>query len=416
MAYTVSLFQPPITRKKKDGTKYKTKGEVWWLAWRDTRGKLYRKSSANIVRLFTGESIGIKNKRIAQQYATRLEERFAQGEFSLTGTIAEEKRRPLTEHYTDYEKVVLAREGTADHKADTINRVKKIIDGCGWKSLDDIKKGRFEAWLGEQKTKTGQPIGRETKNRYIWALMNFAAYLVENGRLKSNPLPGLKKAKKKDKDRKYRRIPLTWEHVVLLLKSVEESTITRRGLTPLDRSVLYRLAIMTGYRRGALRKLRVRDFQLDGDQPTVILPADAAKNGSETPPTGLGVELAGILRRYVSYQELGPDDHLFARLPDRTAEVLQADLEAAGLPTVDGQGRVVDFHALRYTYNHLLSSRGVDLGTRQKLMHHSTPELTANTYAPVVDVELIRASASLPGVPTISDSILPPAGCDSGVE
>jgi integrase len=46
----------------------------------------------------------------------------------------------------------------------------------------------------------------------------------------------------------------------------------------------------------------------------------------------------------------------------------------------DGDGRFLDFHALRVTYGTALARAGVRLQVAQRLMRHSTPVLTANVY------------------------------------
>ena len=124
----------------------------------------------------------------------------------------------------------------------------------------------------------------------------------------------------------------------------------------------------------------------------------------------VGPELVGILRRYIRQRALGPEDRLFPRLTDRTAEVLRADLEAAGIPPVDDKGRVVDLHSLRFTFNSVMHRDGIELSTRQKLMHHGSPELTANTYCSIPQAEFIKAIAAMPPAPPV-DRL--PASVDS---
>ena len=96
--------------------------------------------------------------------------------------------------------------------------------------------------------------------------------------------------------------------------------------------------------------------------------------------------LAAALRPWLASRRPG----LVFDLPERTAKLLRVDLAAAGIP-FEGPAGVVDFHALRATYATNLIRRGVSLVETQKLMRHSTPDLTANIYAKLTDDEIRKA-------------------------
>jgi len=68
--------------------------------------------------------------------------------------------------------------------------------------------------------------------------------------------------------------------------------------------------------------------------------------------------------------------------------MLRADLEAAGIPYRDPSGLVFDFHALRCQTATLADTAGVSTRVVQKMMRHSTLELTGRYTRPrVVDAE-----------------------------
>lgn len=73
------------------------------------------------------------------------------------------------------------------------------------------------------------------------------------------------------------------------------------------------------------------------------------------------------------------------------------DLAAAGIEQSAPDGRSVDVHSLRRTFGTMLARAGVPLTTTQKLMRHSTPELTARLY---IDVEPIEMAAAVDKLPT----------------
>ena len=52
-------------------------------------------------------------------------------------------------------------------------------------------------------------------------------------------------------------------------------------------------------------------------------------------------------------------------LPANTAQMMRADLAAAGIPYEDDSGRVLDFHALRHTYVSRIVESGVSVKVAQ---------------------------------------------------
>ncbi len=73
------------------------------------------------------------------------------------------------------------------------------------------------------------------------------------------------------------------------------------------------------------------------------------------------------------------------------------DGKAAGIERRRADGRSVDVHCLRRTFGTMPARAGVPLTTVQKLMRHSTPELTAKRYIDVEEIDLQEAVAKLPG-------------------
>ena len=125
-----------------------------------------------------------------------------------------------------------------------------------------------------------------------------------------------------------------------------------------------------------LASLTPERFDLAADPPTATVPAGYTKNGKEAVqplPAALADRLAPWLAT------LPPGRPVF-NLPDRTAEMIRVDLEAAGIAYETPSG-VVDFHALRGAYISNLVSSGASVKTCQVLARHSTPSLTIGIYA-----------------------------------
>src|SRR5262249_4449198 len=155
------------------------------------------------------------------------------------------------------------------------------------------------------------------------------------------------------------------------------------------RALCYRLAVATGLRFEEIKSIRPASF--DWQAPSVTVAAAYTKNRD---PATLPIpgELVDDLAAYVA--TLSPGTPVFP-LPrrGRGAEMLRIDLEAAGIPYRDAAGLVFDFHALRCEMATLADAAGITPRDVQKMMRHSTLELTGRyTRLRVVDIE---AAASM---------------------
>ena len=151
--------------------------------------------------------------------------------------------------------------------------------------------------------------------------------------------------------------------------------------------MLYRVALVTGLRRGELAALRIGDIDLDSG--VVHVQAAYAKNRRRD-LVPLHSELIAKLRAHLEGRAA---DELAFKVPSRhkSAPMLRADLEDAGLRAVDDQGRLIDFHGLRTTFVSDLVRTGAHPKTAQLLARHSTIRLVMDAYARVPDASLREA-------------------------
>src|SRR5262249_27531226 len=100
------------------------------------------------------------------------------------------------------------------------------------------------------------------------------------------------------------------------------------------------------------------------------------------------------LAAYVATREPGTPTF---PLPDREVKMLRPDLDAAGIEYQDASGLFFDFHALRCQTATLADAAGVSPRVVQKMMRHSTLELTGRYTKPrAVDIE--TATSMLPSL------------------
>ena len=177
---------------------------------------------------------------------------------------------------------------------------------------------------------------------------------------------------------------LTHEQLIALKKALDEEPDQ-------NAAAFMRLALATGMRRGALMGLRWDD--LDFTRGFITLRGETAKKGKTEiiPMTKVArAILEGVTRSESLYVFPGKDGgprHEFRRIAQRVKR-------KAGLPE--------DFrplHGLRHAYaSFLVSSGQVDLYTLQKLLTHSSPQMTQR-YAHLADEAMKRAAS-------VMDSIL----------
>jgi len=173
--------------------------------------------------------------------------------------------------------------------------------------------------------------------------------------------------------------------------------------------LVYKLAILTGCRRGEIEALTVGHLDLD---PAVLrLRPQDTKNG-EPAELPLRSDLVDDLRDWLESKRreanreaiamktsdrLPPELPLF-NVPKQYVKTLDRDLAAAEIPKRDERGRTIDFHALRHTFGTLLSVGGVTPRTAQQAMRHSEIGLTMTVYT---DPKLLDVAGAVELLPTL---------------
>ena len=83
-------------------------------------------------------------------------------------------------------------------------------------------------------------------------------------------------------------------------------------------------------------------------------------------------------------------------VPDKTAKMIQADLDDAKIPYVDDAGRYADFHSLRHSTGSLLAASGAHPKVVQSIMRHSDINMTMSRYTHIFRGQESEAVAGLP--------------------
>ena len=433
------LVEAPVS---KDGRRIRLRTRKWYGEYRDAYGW-------KSVPLFT-------DREASQQKLAELVKKAAHDQTELTLPFEAHHKRPIREHLEDYGRYLTAEGNCREHVKKTVARVRAILDGCGIAFIPGIaaekvaeflhalrgprpktplpaekdeftpremkaalggvrpaqlarllRRERLEA-TGNGKARrypratvealrelTSRGIGISTSNGYLAAFKGFSRWLVERNRTDKDRLASLSLLNA-DTDVRHERRALTEGELRAILTAAGSSPTVFQGLSGPDRLMLYATAMVTGFRASELASVSPRSLDLDSALGTVRVKAAFSKNRRESVQP-LPPEAAQALRRYLD-----------GRPPNRAvwpgkwykdaAEMLRIDLEAAGIPYRDEEGRVADFHALRHSYISLLSRSGVSPKLAQDLARHSDIRLTMNVYTHTRLYDLAGAVESLPSI------------------
>jgi integrase len=371
--------------------------------------------------------------------------------------LRESAARPLLDHLEDFRRVLAAKGNTPDHVARICGRARAVLEGCGFVRPADLQAAPVVEFLAGlradgdvpelppgQETFTGaevaallgvktETVGRRarrrlirhggqgrartypraeveallrrrrrglgvmTSNHYLVAVKALAKWLAKEGRIAANPLAHLERQNARVDVRRPRRAAAVEEFTRLTEAALRGAPFL--GIAGQDRAFLYLLAADTGLRANELASLTPESFDLDADPPTVTVRAGYSKHRREdVQPLRPGV--ADLLRPYLAGKAAGSPVRP-GTWSDNAAEMLRVDLEAAGVPYQDQQGRYFDFHGTRHTFISRLASGGVHPKLAQILARHSTITLTMDFYTHLGLHDQTAALAKLPPLPPL---------------
>ncbi len=378
------IFRQAWSQKRDDGSKRHGRTRKWYVTYRDADG---------IMRTVPGYT----DRGATVQLAARLERDAARRTEGIIDRFTDHAKRPLAEHLADWRAALVAKGRTERHAELSHNRVRRVLDGCGFTACGELSASGVQAHLADLR---GGGLSAESVNHYVRALKGFARWMVRDGRAADDPLASLTLLNSRT-DRRHDRRALEPDELRRLLDAARGGPV-RYGIAGPDRATLYLAAVGTGFRAGELRSLTPASFQLDSDPPTVTVGAAYSKRRrNDVQP--IRAELAEALAAHLAAR--GPDGPAFP-MPSacNVVRMLRADLADAGIVYRDSAGRVADFHALRHTYVSNLARAGVHPKLAQQLARHSTIALTMDRYTHTMAGELADAVNAVPYVPDSNES------------
>jgi integrase len=377
-------------------------GSTYFIVWKEA-GRTKR------------EATGLTDKRAAQKYHAEWLTARERGQVGLTDPFKVHLDRPAGDHLAEYVAAVRDDRGrSAEYVAKLGKELGNILSAARVTQLRDLSADRVREYL------SGLKVKATTKNKHRTYLFTFCKWLVKRDRLPSNPIDKVDTARRQAEEKRRRR-SLKPKELRSLLSAVStypfasravnkggrprkdgtrpapapaklsDATRADLALQGRERVLWYRVALLTGLRRGELSRVQIRHVKLK--RGVIDLPAALTKNRRRA-VIPLPASLTAALRQWVSDTARGPDDTLFA-IPDAATMSLmhQRHVAYAGIPYETAAG-FADWHGLRKTTNTFLRRKKVALRLRQRFLRHTAADLATGVYddervkemRPVVDL------------------------------
>ena len=266
---------------------------------------------------------------------------------------------PMVEEYQRYKQVEGLAEASLYEIQLTLRNFKRIV---GLSSSKGITQQAVDAFV----LKRGEEVGGNTLNKDIKNVHAFLNWAAKNRFVPSGL--EIKKVKVPQKP----VVSLSPRQVRDLLLAAERYPTIRLRVV---------LAVATGLRRGDIEAVCIGDIHFDRD----TIATRNRKAGKAMPERPVPEQVMVELSNYVATLPDG-QERLFT---DRfTSKKWNRVRDRVGMPKLK-------FHDLRKTFASLLAQRGVSTAVTQRLLEHSSPQLTNDVYTDV-DPVLRQAVELLP--------------------
>lgn len=374
------LFKPKY-RDKKGRKKQVAK---WWIEFKDPNGIVQRwglsttnqdvaditRSQLNSLNEWAKKGLSVSDDLVkwVRLQEPKLREKIYDAGLLPVGQT--NLTKPLLEHLEDYRNALLINSEDR-YVRQTITRIRKIIDGCGFKFWADIEGTKINEYISSRCEKD---TGRHTGQIYIRSFRQFANWLKKQKRITS--IPEIESMKYDKTERR----AFEYDEWSRLLKTTREGPV-RSCMTGHTRYVLYKLAMETGLRLDELSSLTRTSFNFSNC--TVFVPGKdtKGKRGHHKDATqSMTPETAELVKDLV--KDMMPNVKVFS-LTTHAPEMLRYDCIAAGIEVENYKGKIV-FHSLRHTCATFLVNQGVDIKTVQMIMRHSKIEMTMEYYTHIL--------------------------------
>jgi integrase len=215
-----------------------------------------------------------------------------------------------------------------------------------------------------------------------------------DGRASECPVANYSIGRVNDKTR--HRRALTIDEISRLLELTEKSKEIVYGVSGVERSLIYRLALETGLRANEIKNLKISDFDFNNKVPTVTVQAMYSKR-RQTDILPLRPETVLMLKDKLDFTcKLPMVDAFNTPHVSNFCKMYAYDRKNAHIPYKDNTGGVSDFHGLRHTFITMMAKSGIHPKMAQTLARHSDINLTMNRYTHIMLEDQVTALNKLP--------------------
>jgi integrase len=304
-----------------------TKG--WWCGWYES-GK--RKTKA------------LPSKALAEHFQRIKYTQLNSDVF--TGTVTIDWAQML-EEYTHYKKVKGDMQATLYETALTLSHFERIVGRCNSRQITQNAIDKFILDRGKE-------IKRSTLNKDIRNLRAFIHWCRKNRYLNGE----IELSLLKEDERPVKSLTLT-QIQELLTASISYPALRMKIL----------LALGTGLRRGDIESWKVSDLDFENSSVTTRSAKTRKSMGSRPVPIAIMAEL----KKYVS------------NLPSGQDKIFNRNFSKTRWNKVRQKVGLIDFkfHDLRKTFGSVLAQNGISTAVIQRLLEHSSPDLTNKVYTNV---------------------------------
>jgi integrase len=261
--------------------------------------------------------------------------------------------RPLSQLVDDYFASLARQKLDADHLRIARWMTDRLVELSGWKYFRDITRESMEKVLAKL---AADGATASYQNKYIVRAKSLVNWILPDGMV--SPLRKVRRVSEKGAVRhRERRAGTAVELQALFALKLPES-----------RRLSYALAGLNGLRRNEVRKLTWERLHLDAPIPFVDL---SQKMGDGTDSIPLHPYVCKLLAERTPGM---PNVPVVRAVPD--VATLEKDWERAKVAFADGQGRRLDYHALRHTFQTALDRTGCSRATKKRLMRHAASDVT----------------------------------------
>lgn len=313
----------------------------WWCGWYED-GK--RKSKA------------LPSKELAEHYRHIKYTQLNSDVF--TGIITVEWKE-MVDEYREAKKIQGVTEGTLYEHSLSLRNFERIVGKCNSKQ---ITQNAIDKFILERTNE----VKRATLNKDIRNIKTFVIWCREQRYLNGN----LKLKELKVEERPVKSLNDT---------QVKELLTVTKQYPAMKMRVL--LALATGLRRGDIDSLKISD--IDFEKNCITTRSKKTKKCMASRP--VSAEVMSELSKYVCNLDVGQEELFRTKFPYRKWRKVCKDTGLSGLK----------FHDLRSTFCSLLAQNGVSTAVTQRLLEHSSPNLTNKVYTNV-DPALRKAVEKLP--------------------